>query len=358
MLEESGIFKSEQALSTEYLPEFLPHRETQIEQIAKNISPASKGRPVQNMFIIGSPGIGKTASVRFVFRQLEEFSERVKTIYINTWNYNTSTAILAKVVLDLGIFVQRRGLSKDEIMERLIETLKKSNKGLIICLDEVDQLIKKDEGALYDLLRLNQYVNNPIGLVMISNYRDIFVNIEPRIKSSLNIEELEFKQYTIQEMKDILAERVKNAFRPGSLEEGVILLCANHAINKGGDVRIGLECLRKAARICEEESSDRIKTDYVKMILKETGPVKLKIMQDQLQGVEKNIVELLSKEESITSTDLHNKYVKIFGDISQFGLTKHVKHLEDIGIVKVEESRTETRGRKWFISLVKRKVFK
>lgn len=228
---------------------------------------------------------------------------------------------------------------------------------MIICLDEVDQLVKKDEGALYDLLRLNQYVDNPISLVMISNYRDIFVNVEPRIKSSLNIEELEFKPYTMQEMKDILMERVKNAFRPGSIEEGVILLCANHAINKGGDVRIGLECLRKAARICEEENSDRIKTDYVKTILKETGPVKLKIMQEKLQGVDKNIIDLLSKEKNITSTDLHNKYVKNYGEISHFGLTKHVKHLKDIEILKVEESRKDTRGRKWFISLTKRKVF-
>lgn len=357
-LEESRIFKNEQVLSTEYLPEFLPHREHQIDRIAKNLSPASQGRPVQNMFIIGPPGIGKTASVRFIFRQFEEFSERIKTVYINTWNYNTSVAILAKIVLDLGMFTQRRGLSKDEIMERLVEVLKKSNKGLIICLDEVDQLVKKDENALYDLLRLNQYVDNPIGLVMISNYHDIFINVEPRIKSSLNIEELEFKPYTIQEMKDILTERSKYAFRSGSLEEGVILLCANHAINKGGDVRIGLECLRKAARVCEEENSDRIKTEYVKRILKETGPVKLKIMQEQLEGVEKNIVDLLSKEEIITSTDLHNKYIKNFGEISQFALTKHVKHLEDIGILKVKESRAETRGRKWFISLVKRKVFK
>jgi Cdc6-like AAA superfamily ATPase len=225
-------------------------------------------------------------------------------------------------------------------------------------LDEVDQLVKKDESALYDLLRLNQYVDNPIGLVMISNYHDIFINVEPRIKSSLNIEELELKPYTIQEMKDILTERSKYAFRPGSLEEGVILLCANHAINKGGDVRIGLECLRKAARVCEEENSDRIKIEYVKRILKETGPVKLKIMQERLEGVEKNIIDLLSKEEIITSTDLHNKYIKNFGEISQFALTRHIKHLKDIGMIKVKESRTETRGRKWFISLVKRKVFK
>jgi len=355
---ESRIFKDERVLNPEYLPELLPHREHQIERIANNISPASKGRPAQNTFIFGAPGNGKTASVKFIFRKFQEFSDRVKTIYINTWDYNTSHAILSKLVIDLGFFVQRRGLSKDEVIERLIEALKKTKKSLIVCLDEVDQLIKKDENALYDLLRLNQYVDNPIGLVMISNYRDIFVNVEPRIKSSLDIEEIEFKPYTLQEMKDILLERCKEAFRPCVLQEGVILLCTNHAVNKGGDVRVGLECLRKSVRISEEENSDKIKVEHVKQILKQVGPVKLEMMREKLEGVEKNIVELLSDEKEITSTEFHKKYVEKFGKITQFGLRKHVKHLEDIGMVRTKVNRRETRGRKYFISLVKRKSFK
>ena len=355
---ESRIFKDERILNPEYLPELLPHREHQIERIANNIYPASKGRSAQNMFIFGGPGVGKTASVKFVFRKFQEFSDRVKTIYINTWDYNTSYAILTKLVLDLGFFVQRRGLSKDEVMERLIEALKKTKKSLIVCLDEVDQLIKKDESSLYNLLRLDQYVDNPIGLVMISNYRDIFINVEPRIKSSLDVEEIEFKPYSLQEMKDILLERCKKAFRIGVLQEGVILLCANHAVNKGGDVRVGLECLRKAARICEEENSDKIKVEHVKQILKQVGPVKLEIMRKKLEGVEKNIVELLSQEKEITSTELYKKYVEKFGKITQFGLSNHIKHLEDIGLLNSKVSRKETRGRKYFISLMKRKVFK
>jgi Cdc6-like AAA superfamily ATPase len=142
------------------------------------------------------------------------------------------------------------------------------------------------------------------------------------------------------------------------MEEGVILLCANHAINKGGDVRIGLECLRKAARTSEEENSNKIKVSHLKQILNETGPVKLKIMKDNLTGVKKNIVDLLSELEEITSTEFHKKYVEKFGQISQFGLRKHIIHLENIGVIKTKESREETRGRKYFISLVKRKVFK
>ena len=358
MLEESRIFKNEQALNPEYLPELLPHREHQIERIAKNISPVSKGRSAQNTFIFGTPGIGKTASIKFVFRQFQEFSDRVETVYINTWDYTTAHAILAKIVLDLGLFVQRRGLSKDEILEKLIEALKKTRKGLIVCLDEVDQLIKKDETALYDLLRLNQYVDNPIGLVMISNYRDIFLNVEPRIKSSLDVEDVEFKRYTLQEMKDILMERCKHAFRPGVLQEGVILLCANHAVQRGGDVRLGLECLRKAARICEEENSSKLTVNHVKQILKGVKQVKLKMMKESVKGVDKNIIELLSDKEKITSMKLHEEYQKKFGKISQTAFRNHIKNLKNRGIIKVEKTRRGTKGRKYFISLLKRKIFK
>ncbi len=357
MLEESRIFKNEQVLNPEYLPDLLPHREHQIERIANNLSPASKGRNPQNMFIFGVPGIGKTASLKFVFRKFEEYSDRVKTIYINTWDYNTVHAILAKLVVELGFFVQRRGTSKDEVLERLIEALKKSKNSIIVCLDEVDQLIKKDEKALYDLLRLNQYVNNPVGLVMISNYHNIFVNIEPRIRSSLDVEDIEFKRYSLQEMKNILLERCRNAFRPGILEEGVVLLCANHAIQRGGDVRLGLECLRKAARISETENANKITVRHVKEILKDVKQVKLKIMKEKLKGTEKNVISLLTEYE-ITSTEFHKKYVGRFGRISQFALMRHVKHLQQIGIVKIRKSRKETRGRKYFISLMKRKVFK
>lgn len=354
---EDLIFKNEEILNPEYLPEILPHRENLIERIANNLNPASRGKKPQNMFIFGTPGIGKTASVKFVFRKFEEFSDRVKTIYINTWDYNTSNAILAKLVVELGFFVQRRGLSKDEVLERLIEALKKTNKSIIICLDEIDQLIRNDEKALYDLLRINQYVDNPIGLVMITNYRDIFVNVEPRIKSSLDIDDVEFKCYTLQEMKDILTERCKNAFRPGVLEEGVILLCANHAVQRGGDVRLGLECLRKSARICEDGNENKITVNHVKEVLKDVKQVKLKMMKEKLEGIEKNIVSLLTEDE-ITSTDFHKKYVEKFGEISQFALSRHIKKLQEIGIIKIRGSRRETRGRKYFISLMKRKVFK
>lgn len=357
MTPELEIIKNENALSPEFLPEILPHRESQIQLISRNLEPAGRGQKPQSIFIYGAPGIGKTASIKFVFKQFEEYSG-IKPIYINSWDYNTSFAVLAKITIELGFFTQRRGVSKDEVIERLVDCLKKTNKGVIICLDEIDQLIKKDEKVLYDLLRLNQYVTNPIGIVAVSNYKDIFMNLEPRIMSSLDVEEIPFKPYTLDEMKNILKERCKEAFKAGAIEEGVILLCANHAILRGGDVRVGLECLRKAYRISQDESSSKITVDHVKKILLSTKTVKMDLIKEKIDDVDKNIIKLLDYDKAVASEELRKRYTETYKKMSHTGFRKHLNHLKSNGIISEEISREDTPGRKVFISLNKRKVFK
>ncbi|MCX8179303.1 MAG: AAA family ATPase [Candidatus Aenigmarchaeota archaeon] len=350
------LFKNEEVLSPEYLPEILPHREGQIKELVRNIEVLAKGRKAENVFIYGPPGIGKTACVKFVFRQFKEYAG-VHSVYINTWDYNTTSSLLAKIVLSLNYPIPRRGLSKDEILEKLIEVLKKLRKGLIVCLDEVDRLIVRDQNVLYDLVRINQYVDLPVCVIMISNFRDVLAKLEPRIASSLGLKEIEFKPYTLNEMKDILGERCLLAFKE-PVEEGVVLLCANHAINRGGDVRVGLECLRKASRVAEEQGSERLKVEHVKAILKDVRAVKMEIVKENLKGVEKNIVEILNDGKTYTSTQLWEEYKRRFGEISQTALSEYVKRLKEFGLVKTREDRRESRGRKIYIRLLKRKRFK
>ncbi|MFH8108773.1 MAG: AAA family ATPase, partial [Candidatus Aenigmatarchaeota archaeon] len=286
---ESKVFKNEEVLSPEYLPETLPHREEQVRHLAENLLPAANKRIPQNTFIFGPPGTGKTASAKFVFREFENYSG-IKTVYINCWDYKTIVAILSKISLELGGFVQRRGMSKDEILERAIEVCNKLDKGLIICLDEVDQLVFHDKSALYDLVRLNQYLKLPVGLVFISNNPFVFVNVDPRVRSSLNIEEMEFKPYSLLEMKDILEERAKVAFF--SFESGVVLLAANHAVQNGGDVRVGLECLLRAGRFAEKEGEKKVKVLHMKMVLSTVKPIKPEILKEKLNLDEKIILQI------------------------------------------------------------------
>ncbi len=337
--EESKIFKNEEVLSPEYLPDILPHRENQIKQLADNLLPASKGRKPQNTFISGSPGIGKTASAKFVFREFENYSG-IKTIYMNCWDYNTSNSVLTKIVSDFGMFVQRRGWAKDEIISRLIEALEKSKKSLLVCLDEVDQLVYKDQKVLYDLLRLNQYVKNQIGLIFISNNPHVFANLEARITSSLNLDEVEFKPYTLQEMKNILQERADYGLH--SVEEGVVALASAHALNKNGDVRVGLECLLKAGRLAEEENSDKVKVVHVKKVLKTVDEVKPEILKERVTDVEKLILDIVDKKEQITFDGLYDEYIKSVGSpLTKRMFRDYINHLNSVDLIKISKKKSE-----------------
>lgn len=342
MFSDSDVFRNEEVLLPEYLPDFLPHRENQIQLLSRNLLPASQGRKPQNTFVFGSPGIGKTHVTKFVFKELENSSERVKTIYINCWDYKTAAAILTKIAIDLEAFVQRRGISKDEILERLIEKMNKTNKSLIVCFDEVDQLIRNNQEALYDLLRINQYTKNHIGIVFISNDSHIFSKVEPRISSSLNIEELQFKSYNLAEMKDILQERAEYGLR--KFEEGVIILCANQAVKKGGDVRVGLDCLLKAARNSESKRKDYISVEDVKEILKDVKKAKPEILKEKIKPEEKIILAVIKEKEKINSGEIYQICKEKF-DFSERFTREMIEHLSELKLIKVEEVGSGIRGR-------------
>lgn len=338
---ESKIFKNEEILSHEYLPEFLPHRENQIQFLAYSISNLTKGRPVRNIFIFGSPGIGKTASTKFVFREFENSSENVKTFYINCWTYNTSVSILTKLTEEFnmpGIFAKRRGLGKDEVLRKFTEALDKSRKNIVVCLDEVDQLIYKDLNALYDFLRINQYTQNKIGLIFISNDPHVFSKLEPRIRSSLSVEEIEFKPYTLAEMKNILQKRIELGFH--SVEPAVPILAANHAIKKGGDVRAGLEVLKKAGMFAEDEGAGKLKVEHVKKVLRNVTKIKPKIIAEKIPDYEKIILQIVKENKKLSYGEIYKKFLeKSKKEISERMFRKYFQHLQSTGLIKTNKRK-------------------
>lgn len=237
-------------------------------------------------------------------------------------------------------------MSKDEIIEKLKEVCSKTRKSLIICLDEVDQIEKE---ALYDLLRINQYVDNPFGIVFISNNPLVFSEVEPRIRSSLSLEEIEFKAYSLEEMKNILQERAKLAF--AAVEVGVVLLAANAAVQKGGDVRIGLDCLQKSGRIAEQENSDKVRVEHIKKIISQVKPVKPEILKEKINETEKIILEIVRERKNWLSGDLYQTYCeRIKPPVSERLFRDFVNHLAEINLVKVRERKRGVKGRMRVIS--------
>jgi cell division control protein 6 len=343
--EESAIFRNEQVLSPEYLPDLLPHRESQIKWLAQNILPVSRGRRAQNTFLYGVPGVGKTAVTRFVFREFENYAN-VRTVYVNCWDFRTASALLARLISGLGFMVQRRGWARDELMARLTEALDKVRQGVVVCLDEVDQLVSTDPEALYSLLRIDQYVSNPMALIFISNDPNVFMELEPRIKSSLALEAIEFKKYNLEEMRDILAERVKWAFRPGVVGEGVVLLCANHAVRKGGDVRVGLDCLLRAGRLAEHHLSAQVTVQHVRSILRKVTKAKPRILRQRVGPTEQEILKIIDERRALDSKVLYELYCqRVSHPLSIRRFRDKVNQLAKVGLVAIRRRGLSGRRR-------------
>ncbi len=270
-LEAPQIFRNRELLRPSYLPERLPHREEQIEQLARILSFPLRGEAPSNVFIYGKTGTGKTATVRYVLGELErtgrELNREIRGIYLNCERVNTRYRVLATLTNALldGSPIPTTGWPVDVLYDRFVRALDSRDRVVIIVLDEVDRMVvKRGDEVLYDLTRVNSELERAkVSVIGISNDLRFTQYLDPRVRSSLGEEELVFPPYDALQLADILSERASEAFQPGVLGEGVISLCAAHAAREHGDARRALDLLRVAGELAEQEGATGVTPEHV-----------------------------------------------------------------------------------------------
>lgn len=336
---DHSIFQSEKFLYPEFLPERLPHRDSQIDEMVYCLQPLTQGLKGENVLVLGKTGTGKTVAVRFVLAQLEEFSDRSKYLYINCFEYYSRHAILSHLCQFMGYALPRRGLSTDEVFTQLLEAFKKSSFTPLIVLDEFDQLLIKGESdVLYDLLRVANYHVKVPGLILISNDHEIAHKLDDRIRSSLHPHSIVFESYNPTQLKDILRDRCQYAFTPNSIDPDVINVAAAHASKLGGDCRIALESLLKAGRLAEKENAPKVTLDHLQRsfetILVGQGRKKFnRLTEDETLLIK----ALLPHPRGLDSGDWFISYGALGGKIQERMFRQKINEFEKNGIISFKE---------------------
>jgi len=342
----SGIVKDERFLYPDYVPERLPFRDNEISELVFSLKPASQGKKPTNMFVFGRPGTGKTVTLKHVLNELTEYSDRTKCLYINCFENSSRHSILAKITNFLGYAVPFRGVGSEEIYERFVALLNQKKFIPIIVFDESEQLLNEEsKKLLYDLSRLSEQKKLFIGLVFISNDEFFLSKLDDRIRSSLQAGQLKFEKYSPTELKQILSQRAKYTFSSNALEDDVIPLCAAHAAKNGGDARIAIDVLLKAARLAQKQSSSKVKVEHVRASFIQDKPVKIELSSN-LTKQESLILDFIKNKE-IDAGSLYESLSKDFADRT---LRKAVSSLED---KKLLETRKVQKG-KGFTRLIKK----
>lgn len=340
------VFKSEKFLYPEFVPERLPFREQQVDELVFALKPLSEGRKGRNVFAFGSTGTGKTATVKFILKELQEYSDRTKALFLNCFEKNSRHTVLVEIANFLGNAVPERGLSTAEVHASMLESLKNCGFLPIVILDEFDQLLENNgEELLYDLLRVAEQGLKPITVVLVSNNKELIALLDARVKSSLQAAGLEFEQYSPAQLKEILKQRADYAFFEGVLEKDVVNVAAAHAARLGGDARIAIESLLNAGRIAERENSARVSLKHLRQAFEtievSAGRKKAKI----LSAGEKKILSIISKNpEGIDSGKLFKAFQKKGGKFSDRRFRDIISSLERQKVVKAEQT-TKGKGK-------------
>ncbi len=297
-LKAEPIFQNKMCLQSSYTPEDVPHRENQMEEVARILAPTLRGDKPSNLFIYGKTGTGKTLTVKRVASELHAMAKArnvpMEILYVNCKLKkvaDTEYRLIAQLARDLGKDIPATGLPTEEVYKYFFQEIDKKEQLILLVLDEIDQLVQKiGDELLYNLTRMNsELAKAQISLVGISNDTQFTSYLDSRVKSSLSEEELLFPPYNALQLQDILRERSNNAFKEGILADGVIEKCAAYAAREHGDARRALELLRVAGELCERGGETQI-------AIKHLDEAESKIEKDKIY----ELVETQPKQHQLT----------------------------------------------------------
>lgn len=360
---ESKIFTGNRhIMRPSYVPENLPHRTEQIDQLAGIMSTALKGERPSNILIFGKTGTGKTAVAMYLGKELKGASSTANVgldyIYLNCQVVDTPYGILQNVanrfIEDSNEHVPFTGLSLERVYSVLVEKIDTQKRVIFLVLDEIDHLCRKNgDDVLYHLTKINDDLKNvKICLVGISNDLRFTEGMDPRVKSRLGEEKVVFPPYNAEQLSDILAQRAKSAFIDGTLDTNVIQLCSALAAKEHGDARRALDLLRVAGELAERKEESKVTESHVNLA---KNKIELDCINETIRTLPTHSKILLfslvlgeeSNTEKVTTGDLYQTYKNLskklhMTELTQRRITDFLSELDMLGII---EAKVKSYGR-------------
>lgn len=314
------LFRSHDALRSDYIPSHLPFRNDQIASIGQVLAPLLHSSKPSNLLIYGKTGTGKTAVTKYILNKLGHTCQakhiHAQFIYTNTRTAGTEYRVLAELAAGVGLSIPFTGLAVNEVLSRVQQHMNANSLQAIFVLDEIDHLVKSfGDNILYDLT--NSFTSTTQGflsLVGISNDLQFKEELGARVLSRLSEEEIVFPPYSAIELKTILQERAKFAFNNNTFTEAAVNLCAALSGSEHGDARRAVDLLRIAGEVAEREGANQLDEKHVRVALQ-------KIDQDRISDALKTLptqaklvliaVVRSNSEVKASSGSVYNDYSKL-----------------------------------------------
>jgi len=354
---DETLFRDPEVFEFDYVPEQFQFRENQMRELAFQIRPGlRRGRPL-NSICKGLPGTGKTTSVRKLFSEIEETTKKLVPVYVNCQIDNTKFAIFSQIYRKLtGHLPPASGTSFKQLFDAICRILLKDEIVLLVALDDANYLLYENEinKVLYTLLRAHEaYEGTRMGVIVIISDLDVDLlqAVDARVSSVFCPTEIYFPPYEQAEIREIMQARVMQGLYPGALPDEMLSLVIDQT-QKSGDLRVGIDLLKRATLNAERAARRTIERDDICGAYLVSKYLHLSFTTKTLRDEEKNVLRALAKASASEQEMNAGEVYKTVSESVAIGYTRFyevVKKLDALRLVNLHYR--EGRGRTRLISL-------
>ncbi len=381
----SRIFKNEEALRPEYIPDYLPFRENHLKKLELYFSQflEKPGSVCPKVVLVGKTGTGKTVTARKFGQLIQEKykSKNIRYVHVSCFLHRKLFAVLKEIGQQLNLPIPKRGLSLSDLIGLIVDMVHERDIYAIITLDDVFHLVNAsdEEDQLGNLLKLSEEIYYKTGkyrfsFILISQDLTFIDRLDPSARSLLGNIRIEFEPYTKEQIYKILEQRAQLALNDGAYSEDILEMIADVAgvdeensastqASYRGDARFAIDVLWHAGKLAELEGSERILPEHVREALKQALPGVPREYIESLPLHKKLFLLAIVKALKMRKDDayvpfgfveeIYNMLCEQYGERPRkhTQLWEYLRELKSLGIVETRLSGKGRRGRTTLISI-------
>ncbi|MFC6719537.1 ORC1-type DNA replication protein [Natrialbaceae archaeon GCM10025810] len=352
---DESVFRNEHVFEIDYVPETFKHRESQTRNLTYALRPAVRGSRPLNVLVRGPPGTGKTTAIQKLFDEIGAQTSDVRTIRVNCQVNATRYSVFSR--LFEGTFDYEppsSGISFKKLFGQIAEKLVEEDRVLVVALDDVNYLFYENEASdtLYSLLRAHEeYPGAKIGVIVVSSDPTLTVidELDSRVQSVFRPEDVYFPVYDQPEIVDILAERVERGFHDGVISRDTLEYVGDLTA-ESGDLRVGIDLLRRAGLNAEMRASRAVEREDVEKAYETSKYVSLSQSLSSLSDSERALLEVIATHDGEQAGEVY----EVFREETDLGYTRYseiVNKLDQLGLIDAEYAEIDGRGRSRSLTL-------